>query len=111
MDINTDQYLPGVIPVITDSQGRPAGVDGAPVWASSDANVLQIAQSADGMTVVVTPMNPGTAFITVSADADTAEGVRQISGRSEDIVVALGPSHVASAIAVDLGAPADKPVA
>lgn len=111
MNINTDQYLPNVVPVITDSQGRPATVDGAPVWASSDANVLQVAQSADGMTVVATPMNPGTAFVTVSGDADTTEGVRQISGRSEDIVVTLGPSRMATSISVNLGAPADKPAA
>lgn len=111
MEINTDQYLPNITVAITDIQGRPAAVDGAPVLASSDANVLQVAPSADGMTAVGTPVGPGTARVVVTADGDLTDGIRQIVGQSEDIVVTLGPSRQAAAVIIDLGAIADKPAA
>ena len=106
--INTDQKYPNVVLAITDSQGRPASVDGVPVWASSDATVLTVSPAADGMSAVVDTVAPGTARITVSADADLGAGVSQLTGFTEDVVVTEGPSHTATLIALDLGAPVDK---
>lgn len=108
-DINTDQNYPNVALSITDSRGRPARVDGVPVWASSDETVLTVAAAADGMSAVVDTVAAGTARITVSADADLGAGVTEITGVSEDVNVTIGPNSVASTIALNLGAPADKP--
>ena len=108
-DINTDQNFPSVTLAITDPAGRPAAVDGAPVWASSDATVLTVVSSADGMSAVVDTVAAGVARISVTADADLGAGVVTITGVSEDVNVTVGPSHVASTIALTLGAPVAKP--
>jgi len=104
----TDQNFPNVVLSILDNHvpPRPAPVDGVPVWGSSDDTVLRVTPSADGMSAVVDTVAPGTARISVSADADTGAGVVPLTGVSEDIVVTSG--NVASVMALDLGAPADK---
>jgi hypothetical protein len=109
--INTDQNFPNVVLTITNSLGQPAPVDGVPVWASSDATVITATAAADGMSGVVDTVAPGTARITVTADADLGAGVVTLTGVSDDIVVTLGPSHVASVMTLTLGPPADKVVA
>ena len=107
-DITTDQNFPSVALVITDSRGRPAAVDGVPVWASSDETVISVTPAADGMSAVVDTVAPGTARVTVSADADLGAGVVPITGVSEDINVTSG--SVASVMVLNLGAPADKAI-
>lgn len=107
-DINTDQNFPSVTLTITNSAGQPASVDGVPVWASSDATILTVAAAADGMSAVVNTVAPGVGRITVTADADLGAGVTTITGVSEDINVTLGPSHLASVMTLNLGAPAAK---
>jgi hypothetical protein len=107
--INTDQNFPNVVLSITDSKGRPAKVDGVPVWASSDETVLTATPSADGMSGVVDTVAPGTARITITADANLTGDVETITGVSEDVVVSLGPGSKASVIVLNLGTPADKP--
>ena len=108
-DINTDQHYPNVALTITDSKGRPAKVDGVPVWASSDETVLTVAAAADGMSADIETVAPGVARITVTADADLGPGVSTITGVSEDVNVTQGPSFTASSMVLNLGAPADKP--
>lgn len=108
-DITTDQNFPSVSLTIVDSQGRPATVDGVPAWASSDATILTATASADGMSAVVDTVGPGTARISVTADADMGAGVVTLTGVSEDVNVTLGTSHNASLMTLTLGAPADKP--
>lgn len=109
-DITTDQNFPNVVLTIMDTQvpPKPAMVDGVPVWASSDETVLTVVPGTDGMTAVVSTVAPGTGRITVSADADLGAGVIPITGVSEDITVALGASHMASVMALNLGSPAAK---
>ena len=109
-EINTDQYFPDVKLVILDSKGRPARVDGIPVWASSDETVLHIVPAGDGMSAVVHTVAPGgPARISISADADLGAGVQEITGVSEDVNVSQGPSSIAATITLDLGTPAEKP--
>lgn len=108
-DINTDQNYPSVALAITDVKGRAARVDGVPVWASSDETVLTVTPAADGMSAAVDTVAVGVARITVTADADLGEGVTTITGVSEDVNVVLGPLSQATTLALDLGAPADKP--
>jgi hypothetical protein len=109
VDISTDQNFPNVTLSIVDSRGRPAVVQGPPVWASSDATILTVLAAADGMSAVVDTVAPGLARISVSADADLGEGVVEITGVSEDVNVTLGTSNMASAMTLTLGAPVDKP--
>jgi len=107
MDINTDQFIPATL-LITTAAGLPAAVEGAPIWASSDETVLSVVPSEDGMTAAINSVAPGTARITVSADADLGQGVMEITGVSEDINVTLGPSQFASVMTLNLGTPAPK---
>lgn len=106
-DITTDQRFDNVVLSITDDRGRPAAVDGVPVWASSDETVLVVTPAVDGMSAVVDSVAPGTARITVSADADLGSGVQTITGVSEDVNVTNG--SVASVMTLSLGTPVDKP--
>jgi hypothetical protein len=105
--INTDQVV-DVILAITNAAGNPATVDGVPVWASSDETVIVAAAAADGMSAVITTVAPGTARVTVTADADLGAGVTTLTGVTEDLVVTLGPSSQASVMTLTLGAPRDK---
>lgn len=106
--INTSQNFPNVTLTITNAAGNPAPVDGVPVWASSDDTVLGVVAAADGMSAVVNSVAPGTARITVSADADTGAGVVPITGVSEDVTVVVDPASMASVMTLNLGAPAPK---
>jgi hypothetical protein len=109
VDVTTDEYFPGVTLSITNSQGQPAAVDGAPVWASSDDTVLSVEAQPDGMGAVVRTVAPGgPARISVTADADLGAGTQTITGVTEDINVTLGASHMASVMTLSLGAPTAK---
>lgn len=107
-DINTDQNFPAVTLSITNSAGAPASVDGAPVWASSDATVLTVTPAADGMSALVSTVAAGVARISVTADADLGAGVATITGVSEAVNVSTGPLSQASTIAFTFGAPVPK---
>jgi hypothetical protein len=106
-DLNTDQNLPFTL-AITNAHGQPAPVDGVPVYASSDETVLTVDHAVDGMSGVVNSVAPGTARITVTADADTGAGTVTITGVSEDVHVTAGPSFAASSFKFTFGAPVDK---
>lgn len=108
VDVTTDQNFPHVVLTITDAKGRPARVDGVPVWSTSDVTVLSVKAGADGMSAVVDTVATGTARVVVQADADLGAGVSTITGVSEDVNVTLGSSSVASTMALSLGAPVDK---
>lgn len=107
-DITTDQQFDNVQLSITDSRGRPAAVDGVPVWASSDDTVLSVVPAADGLSAVVASVAPGVARVTVQADADLGAGVVTITGVSEDVNVTNG--SIASVMTLSLGAAVDKPI-
>ena len=110
MNVTTDQNFPHVVLEIMDGHTppRPAKVDGVPVWASSDETVLLVTPAVDGMSAVVDTVAPGTARITVTADADLGAGVKTLTGVSEDIVVELGTLGMASTMTLSLGEPAVK---
>jgi len=63
-----------------DAKGKPAKVDGAPVWASDNEAVATVVADATGLTAVVTPVDIGTAQISVTADADLGAGVVELIG-------------------------------
>lgn len=103
---NTQQFDATL--AITNSQGNPATVEGAPVWASSDETVLNVTPAADGMSAIIGCVAPGTARVTVSADADLGAGVMTITGVTEDINVTTDPAQLASIMTLTLGAPVPK---
>ena len=106
----TDETFPNVTLTITNAAGAPAPVQGAPVWASSDDTVLTVVAAADGMTAAIDTVAPGTARVSVTADADLGAGVITITGVSEDVIVARGTSQNASVMALALGVPVAKVV-
>lgn len=106
--VNTDEHFPSVTLTITTASGAPAAVDGAPVWASSDETVLTVAAAADGMSAEIDTVAPGTARVSVTADADLGAGTVTITGVSEAVDVVLGPSSMASVMTLSLGAPVAK---
>ena len=73
-----------------DSKGNPAQVDGNVSWESSDEGIVTIeVDSGDQMQAKVFPVGPaGQAQISVTADADLGEGVREIVTTSDIDVVA-----------------------
>lgn len=107
-DITTDDNYPSVTLAIANARGEPAPVEGVPVWASSDETVIRVTAAADGMSAVVDTVAPGTARVTVSADADVGAGTTTLVGVSEDINVTVGPNSQASVMTLTLGASAPK---
>jgi hypothetical protein len=66
---------------IKDAKGRPAKVDGVPVWNSSDVNVAIVTDiSTDGLSAVVKAAGPGICQVTATVDADLGTGVKEITG-------------------------------
>jgi hypothetical protein len=86
--------------------GNPARVDGVPVWSVSNAEVLSLQVSEDGLSAVVTTAGPlGDSQVVVTADADMDEGeVREITGILDVTVVAAE----AASLAVNAGTPEVK---
>jgi hypothetical protein len=107
-DLLTSQQF-NVVLTITNLAGQPAAVDGVPVWATSDATVVNILPAADGMSAVAPAVAAGgPARFTVTADADLGAGVQTITGVSEDINVTQDPAQLASVITINLGPAAPK---
>jgi len=106
---NTSQMFNATL-VITNAAGVVTPVDGIPVWATSDATIIAVTASADGMSATIPCVAPGTARITVSANADMdASGVViPVTGVSEDIVVTQDPASLASVMTLTLSAPVAK---
>lgn len=81
-----DTDLPGTVtfsvsgPV--DAKGKPAKVDGVPVWKLDDETNAQIvATSDDGLSATVhLSDNPSATQLTVKADADLGAGVTELTG-------------------------------
>lgn len=72
-----------------DARGNPAKLDGAPVWATSDAALLTVVPSEDGLSCVATAVGPlGTAQVLVTADADLGAGIRELTGLLDVEIIA-----------------------
>jgi hypothetical protein len=78
-----DTEVPGTCTVtvaFTDAKGKPAAVDGVPVWTVDSTSVVDtITPAADGMSAVLhITDNIGAALVTVDADADLGSGVTDV---------------------------------
>lgn len=93
-----------------DAKGKPAAVDGAPVWASSDETQVTVEAASDGLSAVasgVAPPSDPTAplpRIVVTADADLGSGSTPITG-SLDFTITGGS---AATIDITPGTPANQ---
>jgi len=98
---DVQQVTLNVSPV--SARGNPALLDGTPVWTTSDDLLVSVMPSGDGLSaLVVATGKVGSCQVSVTADADLGEGVKQLTGVI-DIVVQ--PS-----MAVSLGINSTKPV-
>lgn len=87
-------------------RGNPARIDGTPRWTSSDESVVTLTPSEDGKSATAKAVGPtGTAQISVVADADLGEGVREITG-IETIEVVEGE---AATVGITAGEITDQP--
>ena len=72
-----------------DAKGNPAQVDGVTTWVSSAPEVIEIIPKPDGLSATARAVGVmGSSRITATADADLSNGVKQISGYADIIVVA-----------------------
>src|SRR4051812_7865736 len=75
-----------------DDAGNPAPIDGKPDWQVSDSTVATLVAADDGLSATVTlTKKVGECQISVTADADTGDGVSTISG-TLDLQVVAGPA-------------------
>lgn len=85
--------------------GNPAPVDGKPEWVVSDDTVCTLVVSDDGLEAdVVTTGKLGVCQVSVKADADLGDGVREISGVLD---VEVKASEAVS-LSVETGVPEPK---
>jgi hypothetical protein len=103
MLILTDEQQVSLSLEAKTAAGNPANLDGAPVWSSSNTDVLFLEVSEDGLTAkAVTTGQLGTVQVSVTADADLDVGeVREL--------VAVLDVTVVAAEAVSLGIAAGTP--
>lgn len=93
-----------------DAKGKPAAVDGAPTWASSDETQVTLEVASDGLSAVasgVAPPADATAAlprVVVTADADLGSGITPITGSLEFTITAGS----AATISITAGTPANQ---
>lgn len=69
------------------AKGKPAKVDGIPVWSVSDPAVLEVVPATDGMSATVNALADGDAQVSAEADADMGSGIREITATADISVV------------------------
>jgi len=88
-----------------DKYGNPAVIDGNPIWAVSNADILRVISTNRPNVVIIQAVGPmGSSQVSVTADADLGEGVRELIALQEVSVVA----GEAVAATMSFGAVRDK---
>jgi hypothetical protein len=88
------------------AHGHAAAIDGLPTWASSDSAVVEVvANGDDPKRARAIAKGLGTAQVSVTADADMGDGVRQIVSTLDIQVVAAE----AVSLGISAGAPETQP--
>jgi hypothetical protein len=81
-----------------DADGDAAVVDGIPVWAVSPPELATLVPNADGMSCVITLGHAvGTLQLSVRADADLGEGVKEVIA-TVDLEVVAGEAVVGTLV-------------
>jgi multidrug efflux pump subunit AcrB len=91
----TDTQQANVTFDVRDAKGHPAQVQGTPEWSTSDPNIVSVTPSADGKSAKIVAGAPGTAQVSVTADADLGDGISNITGVA-DVQVNGGKASVIS---------------
>src|ERR1035437_5346158 len=84
-----------------DGKGKPAALDGVPVWSSSDETQVLVVAASDGLSAVasgVAPPSDPTAplpRIVVTADADLGSGSTPITGSLDFTITARSAGTIA----------------
>lgn len=101
--ITTEQKVNVTVKPVT-ATGKPAAVDGAPVWVVSDGNAT-LAVADDGLSAfLISSDEPGTSTIVVSADADLSGEVETIT----DTISLVTKNANASSLGFSVGTPEPK---
>ena len=104
--ILTDEQQVPVRVAFKTAAGNPAKVDGVPSWNTSNSDVLELVPEEDGMGALVKTRGPlGGAQVSVVADADLGEGVREVTAVL-DVDVQAAEAVSAS---IEAGTPEIKP--
>jgi hypothetical protein len=81
--IKPNQFLKIELRPIT-ATGKPAKIDGVPVWTVTDGDKALLVVEPSGLTATFTPVAGTESFAgEVVADADLGEGVRHLTGTFE----------------------------
>lgn len=91
--------VPGTVSVsvsYVDAKGKPAKVDGVPIWSASDPAIVDsVTPSADGMSAEVHITDEvGASQLSVTADVDLGEGVKSLE--SVDTISVMAAEAVAA---------------
>lgn len=115
VSFSTEQELPFSF-VVLDGRDRPVAIDGVPTVASSDETVATVSVVAgDGnawngtISSVAASPDGTTQRVTITADADLGEGVKEVIGVLE-FSVKLDERTSNRIVKLSVGAPVDKPV-
>lgn len=87
----------------TDKFGKPARVDGAPIWSVNDETLCSMVVAEDGMSAEFTALAEGGVLVNLEADADLGEGVKKIIGQGSINILPLE----AIAAVISFGEPQD----
>ena len=101
--ITNVQKVPITLNITTDS-GKPAKVDGAPAWVVLSGN-SSLVVAEDGLSAeFFSADDPGDTSVIVKADADTGEGVVEISDTFTGHVI----GEAAKNLGLTVGTPVPK---
>lgn len=85
-----------VVVAYADKNGNPAIIDGVPVWTVSNPDIVRVVPTTDPATVIIQAVGPiGNIQVSVTADADLGEGVRELIA-VQDVRVVAGEAVLAS---------------
>lgn len=99
----TQQFTATISPV--DHKGKPAPVDGEPVWASSNEAVVSVVPNPGGLSALIVAQGVGDYSISVSADADLSPTVNSITGQDTGSV----SQGTAASVGITAGAVEEQP--
>src|SRR5262245_3802418 len=105
LKMTSNQQVAAAIAYV-DSDGNPAAVDGAPVWAAGNPSILTIEAAEDGLSAVIKAAGPiGTSQVSITADVRMGPEIKPLVTMDEIEIIA------AEAVAgtVTFGAPEDQP--
>lgn len=91
--LTTDQKVNLKLNALTLT-GKPANVDGVPLWSTSNANVISLVVSPNGLSAFAVASGAGSASVTVIADGDLTSGIKQLTTSVDLTVTQAGAASI-----------------